>query len=223
MSFYSVFKNCERRRCPNIVCQRVPRQGTSNRKGTIPELCFLSRQDEVVVCCRAKCWAPLDLREVGTELSNACRRLSVQCRVSQQPTFELHYLRNTQPVKFAPQKWRHVVVPPPAVYNSDCVVQNGLNALHLTGWDTRKKTVAIIYSGNHEAVDQLNGRSCQNRTSNCSNPSKLIKHSSSQAYWRGLTYPSIRWSMRPGFRRMTGWDCGNIAVRQMQCAVLNKM
>ena len=60
-----------------------------------------------------------------------------------------------QSVKFVPQKWRHVVVLPPAVNNSDCVVQNRPNALHLTGWEARKKTVAITYYGNDDAVDQL--------------------------------------------------------------------
>ena len=100
--------------------------------------------------------------------SNACRRLSVQCLVYQQATFQLHPLRNTQPVKFVPQKWRHVVILPPAVDNSDCVVQNRLNALHLTGWEARKKIVAIVYSENNEAADQLDGRRCPNRTSNCS-------------------------------------------------------
>ena len=62
-------------------------------------------------------------------------------------------MRNTQPVKFVPQKWCLIVLIPLAVYNSDCVVQNRLNALHLTGWEARKKTVAIVYPGTHEAVD----------------------------------------------------------------------
>ena len=35
---FKIFINDERQRCPNIVCKRVPRRGTSNRKGTIPEL-----------------------------------------------------------------------------------------------------------------------------------------------------------------------------------------
>ena len=99
----------------------------------------------------------------------------MQCLVYQQATFELHSLRNTQPVKFVPQEWRHVVVRSPAVDSSDCVVRNRLNALHLTGWEARKKTVPIVYAGTREAVDYLSGHRRRNRTSNCSNPSKFIK------------------------------------------------
>ena len=48
-----------------------------------------------------------------------------------------------------------MVLFPPAVDNSDCPVQDRLNALHLTDWEARKKHVAIVRSGNHEAVDYL--------------------------------------------------------------------
>ena len=120
------------------------------------------------------------LSAAGAEMSNVCRRLSVQCLVYQQATFALHSLRNTQPVKFVPQKWHHMVVLPPAVDNSDCVVQNRLNALHLIEWEARKKTVAIVYSGNHEAVDQLDDHRCRNQTSNCSNTAKLIERRAHQ-------------------------------------------
>ena len=92
---------------------------------------------------------PLDLGDVGAELSNVCRCLSVQFVVYQKATFKLHSLRNTQPVKFVPQKWRHMVILPPAVDNSNCLVPNRLNELHLTGWKACKKTIAIACSGNH--------------------------------------------------------------------------
>ena len=174
----------------------------------------------MVVCYWAKCWAPLDLCDVGEELSNVCRRLSVQWLVYQQATFELHPLRNTQPVKFVPQKWHHVVVHPPAVDNSDCVVQNRLNALHLTGWEACKKTVAIVYSGNNEAVDQLDGRRCRNWTSNCSKLSKFIER-------RAHQHIDVGWYIHRFVevcaQVSNGWCWSNIAVWQMQCAVLNKM
>ena len=43
--------------------------------------------------------------------------------------------------------------PPLAVDISDCIFHNRLNALHLTGWEDSKTTVAIVNARNHEAVD----------------------------------------------------------------------
>ena len=117
-----------------------------------------------------------------------------------------------QPVKFVPQKWRHVVKLPSAVDSFDCVVQSRLNALHLTGWEARKKTVAIVYSGNHEAVEQLDGHRCRNRTSNCSNPSKLIErlaHKHIDVGWHIHRFVEVCAQVSDG------WRWSSITVRQI--------
>ena len=170
--------------------------------GRMRWLCVAERSVE-------RCWTSVTLVQ-------NCRIVELSPPVR---AFELHSLRNAQPVKFVSQKWRHVVVLPPAVDNSDCVGQNRVNALRVTSWEARKNTVAIVYSGHHEAVDQLDGRRCRNRTSTCSNPSKLIKQ-------RAHQHIDVGWHIHRFVELCTqvsdGWGWSNIAVRQMQRAVLNK-
>ena len=56
----------------------------------------------------------------------------MQCLVYQQVICVLHSLRDMQPVKFFPRKWYYVVILV-AIDNYDCIVQNRVKMLHLTG------------------------------------------------------------------------------------------
>ena len=121
----------------------------------------------------------------------------------------LHSLRDKQPVTFVPQEWLHVVVRPPAVGDSDCVVHDRLNVLHLAGWEPHKKPVEtcnsliIWYSWKSDkSADLLDGHRGWNRTSKWSNLSMkwhVYQPLNVGQHINELVEVSC---MRPGFWRM---------------------